>query len=80
MIWWVLTAAAVVVLLAHSGSRNAVWGTTTLGALVGVAIAIIRPGFDWSIVGKAFVIGAFIGLVFEWLPRLAARGGKRLRS
>lgn len=77
MIWWILSAAAVVILLAHWGSRNAVWGTATFGALVGVVIAFVRPGFDWGTVGKAFVIGTFIGLVFEWLPRFVPRPGGR---
>jgi hypothetical protein len=72
MIWWILTAGAVVALLLYRGSRNAVWGTATLGALVGVVVAVIS-GFEWSIVGKAVVVGTFAGLAFEWLPRLAAR-------
>lgn len=79
MIWWILTAAAAVVLLAYWGSRNAVWGTATFAALVGVVIAVIRPGFDWGTVGKAFVIGTFIGLAFEWLPRIVRRPYGRRR-
>ena len=80
MIWWILTAAAVVILLVYRGSKNAVWGTATIGAVVGIVIAIIRPGFSWSTVGKAFVIATFIGFAFEWLPRLVSKGGNRARS
>lgn len=72
MIWWILSSAAAVALLAYWGSRNAVWGTATFGALVGLVVALIR-GFEWSTVGKAVVIGTFIGLVFEWLPRIVSR-------
>jgi hypothetical protein len=71
MVWWVAAVGAAVVLLAHLKRRNAVWGTATFGALVGVVIAIFQPGFDWSTVGKAVVIGTFVGLAFEWLPRIA---------
>ena len=73
MVWWILYAAAAVVLMNHWGSKNAVWGTATLGALIGLIGAIVRPGFDWGMIGKAFVIGSLIGLVFEWLPRLIRR-------
>lgn len=65
-----LSAAAAVVLVAYWGSRNAVWGTATLGALIGLVIEIIRLGSDWTIIGKALVIGTFIGLAFEGLPRI----------
>lgn len=78
MIWWILSAAAAVALLAHWNSRNAVWGTATFGALVGAVIAAIKPGFDWGTVGKAFVIGTFIGLAFEWLPRIVPRPSNRV--
>lgn len=73
MIWWILSAAAVIVLLRHWNSRNAVWGTATFGALVAAVAAIVRSDFEWVAVGKGFVIGTFIGLAFEWLPRIAQR-------
>lgn len=69
--WWLLSAAAVVALLLPVERPNAVWGTATFGLFIGIGIAIFRSGFDWSIVGKAGVIGALIGLVFELLPRIA---------
>ena len=72
MIWWILSAGAAVVLLMYWGSRNAVWGIATFGALVGLVIAVFT-GFGWSIVVKAGVIGTFAGLAFEWLPRLLPR-------
>lgn len=71
MIWWIVSAAAVVSLLAHLGSKNAVWGTATFGAIIGVVLGLFH-GFEWSTVGKAFVIGALVGVGFEWLPRLVS--------
>jgi hypothetical protein len=38
--------------------QNAVWDGATIGAVVGVAIAIWRPGFVWSTVGQSAVMGA----------------------
>jgi hypothetical protein len=73
MIWWILLAVAVLILLVHCGSRNAVWGAATLGVLIGMVIAIFRPGFDWWIVGKSLVISTLIGLAIEWLPRLMGK-------
>lgn len=78
MIWWIASAVAAVVLLAHWRGPNAVWGTATLGALIGVVIAIFQPGFDWSIVGKALVTGTFVGLSFEWLTGVVTRQHSKL--
>ena len=73
MIWWVLLIAAAVALLTHTRRRNAVWGTATLGALIGVVVAVLRPDFDWWTVGKAVIIATFIGVAIEWLPRALGR-------
>jgi len=70
MIWWILLVTAAVALLAHWRGRNAVWGSATIGVLVGIVIAVFRPGFDWWIVGKAVVIATFVGLALEWVPRI----------
>jgi len=68
-IWWILLAAAFFVLFfLGRGGPNAIGGTATLGTLIGVGIALYQPGFDWWIVGKAVIIGTFVGLLFEWLP------------
>lgn len=73
MIWWILLAVAVLALLGHWGSRNAVWGTATFGALIGIGVATYQPGFDWWLVGKSVVIATFVGLAVEWLPRLGKK-------
>ena len=74
MIWWILSGSAAVALLTHFGGKNAVWGTATFGVLIGIVIAVFQPGFEWRTVGKAFVIGALVGLALEWLPRIGRRG------
>jgi len=66
IIWGFLSVAAVAVLVAYwRKGPNAVRGTATVGAVIG---AIYQPSFDWWTVGKAAVIGTFIGLAFELLP------------
>lgn len=71
MLWWILSISAVGVLLAFARKgRNAVWGTAMVATFIGVGIALYQPGFDWRMVGKAMVIGTFVGLAFDWLPQL----------
>jgi len=71
MIWWVIAIAAAAILWKYRREGpNAVWGTATLGLLVGLTVASYQPGFDWRTIGKAVAIGAIIGLVLELLPRL----------
>lgn len=67
--WWVMLGAALFALffLGRDGP-NAIGGTATLGTLIGLGSAIYQPGFEWWIVGKAMIIGTFIGVIFEWLP------------
>ena len=74
MIWWATCAAAALVLLVYARKgANAVWGTATLGAVVGIVLAIIYPGDFWWIVAKAIAVGALVGFVFDFLPKLIAR-------
>ena len=70
MIWQILLGVAVVILLLHWGSRNAVWGTATFGAIVGFVVAFFGDGFQWWTVGKALIISTFIGAALEWIPRI----------
>jgi hypothetical protein len=72
MMWWILLGAAIVLLAFHASSRNAVWGGATLGVAIGVIIALVRPEFDWWVVGKGLTIGTFVGAVSEWIPRMLA--------
>ncbi len=76
MVWWVLYAVAVLLLLLHWGSRNAVWGTATLGFLTGAVVAFFRDGFDWWTVAKITTIVTLVGVVIEWVPRIANRRHK----
>lgn len=70
MTWWILLGVATLILLLHWSSKNAVWGTATLGVIVGISIALFNEGFDWWIVGKSLIIATFIGAAIEWLPRI----------
>jgi len=70
MMWWISAGIALAALVIHHRGPNAVWGTTTFAVPVGLVIALIQPGFDWSTVGKVMIVGTFLGLFFEYLPRL----------
>ncbi len=71
MLWWILCGVAIVTLLLHWGSRNAVWGAATLGLVIGVVVAVFGDGFDWWTVAKSVVIAVAVGTVIEWGPRLS---------
>lgn len=68
MIWWAVIAAACIVALVYSQrGPNAVWGTATVGALVGVVLALVYPGHFWWTLAKAVAVGSLIGFAFELL-------------
>lgn len=74
MIWWAAMAIAVVALAIYARrGQNAVWGTATLGVIVGLGLAIYQPGFNWWLIVKSITVAALVGLVFEVLPLLARR-------
>ena len=51
--------------------RNAVWGGATIGAIVGLILALVNH--SWSLLALSFAIGTFIGLGAEGLGRLSDR-------
>lgn len=65
----------VVLLIIFWGRRNAVWGGLTIGAVIGVIIAIIYlfkgSGFNWSIIGKGAVFGVMAGFAAELLGMIS---------
>lgn len=74
MIWWAICGAAILVLLFYARKgANAVWGTATVGAIVGIVLAVIYPGDFWWTVAKAIAVGALVGFLFDLLPKLVQR-------
>lgn len=68
IMWWIVSALGISALKRFFfKGKNAVWGGAILGLLVGVIVAIIQPGFVWATLGHAAVIGAFVGLIAEFL-------------
>ena len=70
MAWQIVYILAVVMLLIHWNGPNAVWGTATLGFLIGVIVALFCDGFDWWLVANCVAIAILVGAVFELVPRL----------
>ena len=68
-LWIILLIIAVILLLVHWKGPNAVWGTATLGLVVGIIISIIKG--DWTFLAYSVSIGIFVGTIFEWLGRLS---------
>jgi hypothetical protein len=74
MTWWLVSAIGIAALKSFFfRGRNAVWGGATLGAIIGIVVAIARPEFDWPTVGHGAVIGAFFGLIAEILGAISDR-------
>jgi len=73
MLWnWVIGIAGVA-LVAHLFTKNAVWGSATLGFVVGLVVAWMysATSFDWWLVAKVVAVFVYVGVALEWLPRLA---------
>lgn len=72
--WWIVSAVGIAALRQYFfRGRNAVWGGATLGVLVGFVIVLIRPPFDWEVIGHSAVTGAFVGLIAEFLGWIGDR-------
>ncbi|MDP7415615.1 MAG: rhomboid family intramembrane serine protease [Dehalococcoidales bacterium] len=52
-------------------AATAVWGGATLGAIVGLIVALITG--DWGLLALCFTIGTFAGTLFQWIGRLSNR-------
>ena len=54
MVWWIVLAAGAFALVFFSNKgANAVWGTATLGVVVGIVLHFIYPGAFWWTMGRA---------------------------
>jgi len=75
-IWILIYVFAAITLAVHFSYRNAVWGSSTLGAIVGLLLAIFMQGFDWSLIFKSIAIAAITGTFIEWIPTLLMKMNK----
>ena len=71
----ILAIIAGVLLILHWKGPNAVWGGATLGAIVGLIIALVRG--DWSLMTLSFAVGTFAGTASEWIYRIANKLRRR---
>jgi uncharacterized membrane protein len=71
--WMFLYIVATISLLIYFfKGPNAVWGTATVGLIVGIIIAIFS-GFTWLTIIKSMVIGVLLGVAFESLGSISDR-------
>lgn len=75
--WWILGLIAAAGLALNFRGPNAVWGTATLALVVGVIVALVAGWPFWATLGKAVVIGALVGVVFQFLQRLAGNSSRK---
>ena len=71
----IMAIVAGVLLIIFWRGRNAVWGGATMGAVVGLILALVRH--NWSLLALCFAIGTFIGLGAEGLGLLGDRLKRR---
>ena len=69
--WIILGIVTIVLLIVFWRKRNAVWGSLTIGIIVGFIITIVSvfkgSSFDWYVIGKGAILGAIIGFIAELL-------------
>ena len=72
-IWKLFGVVAAVLLLIYWRGRNAVWGGLTIGAILGLVVALFSVlrgnGFDWFIIGKGAISGTIAGFIAELLGK-----------
>jgi hypothetical protein len=72
--WTILSIIAVVLALVYWRGPNVVWGSVTLGLVLGLIVAVVLKlsgyGFHLSTIGKGMVLGALIGAAYELLGLL----------
>lgn len=70
-IWTILGIISIVLLIAFWWTRNAVWGSLTIGVFIGLIVVAVfafkGQGFSWQIVKKAAIIGTITGFLAELL-------------
>ena len=71
----IMAIVAGVLLLLHWKGPNAVWGSATLGVIVGVVLSLVKG--HWDLLALSFAIGTFAGTVTEWSWRLAKKFSRR---
>ncbi|MFC1789495.1 hypothetical protein ACFLYY_00785 [Patescibacteria group bacterium] len=69
MIWTILGVISVILLIIFWRSRNAVWGGFTIGAVIGLVVALFS-GFAWYIVLRGAIIGILLGFGLELLKKV----------
>lgn len=73
--WQVLGFIAVILSIIYfRKGRNAVWGGLTIGAIVGLIIAVIlafrSKGFNLYVILKAITVGIIVGFLAELLDEI----------
>ena len=66
-----MAIVAGILLIVFWRGRNPVWGGATIGATVGLILALVKH--NWSLLALSFAIGTFVGLGAEGLGRLSDR-------
>lgn len=62
--------ASVSMILSFFRGRNAIWGGATIGLIIGIIIAVFQK-FNWSIIGRAVIIGILVGVIAEVIGIIA---------
>jgi len=70
-IWAILAIVAGVLLIIFWRRRKVTLSYTIIGVIVGIILSLIKG--KWSLLLPCFTIGAFAGLVAEWLGMLSDR-------
>ncbi len=76
---WVIlvVVAAISLIIFFMRGPNAVWGGATGGLTIGIVVALVSRGFNWSVIWKGIVVGTLLGVAAELIGGLAKRLKKK---
>jgi len=74
-IWTIFGIITITLLMLFWNKKSAVWGGLTIGAIIGLIIAIVYlfkdNSFDWAFIKKGAILGTIAGFFAKLLGKIS---------